>query len=974
MAQIVVTEYQAKIDQYLQQLDKLKAQVKSVVKEREKDSQAEKKNTSELQNAVQQRNRLLQQELNNLKRLQSERAKAFTVKDIEDYNQKIAQTQRNISILKGETSQLGITAGKLKGAFASLGAGIAAAFSAQAIINFSKQTIDAFLEAQKSAELLRYAIISIGGESQVQFERLIKQSQRVQKTTIFGDDQIQQAQAALSAFGLTADQIEVLIPKLADLATVLGTGIAEAANKIGAGLQGSGRELRRFGIDVSASATELDNYNTILQGLEKFSGSAAAAAKTLSGELEQQKNRASDLQEEIGSKLAPAYVRAKVAIFEFISGLLSVEKSYQRSRGLNDDQIDTLIELGFTYDKNTESIIKNGGTTKEANKIFRQSAEAIYSTKLQMDAFVSSIEAGTSSMKDLQQFNKQQIENVKKLNISEAARATIYKLLADTEERLIQTEKARQRDRERTLSSESLRNKSVEELNNLLKENNRQNDIISQSNVKLIEKELEARNKLFEETKKKNEQLRQDLLKQEAAIISAINKARLETATPEERLKIQFEIDNASLEKGKEDLRSIAEIEKSIEANKLEAKRLLNEKYTNDILAEIEKQLLAEQKAADDALKERLRIADDAKKLEIALRRQAIEQGSREALELEKQILTEQLAERIKNIEATVSNEKDAEQQILLAKIEFGEKIKKIDNDIANSGIEAQKKWFDSFVSTFNAASDYAQQIFSAIVQIQNNASQQRIEQLTAEGEATHAALDREIEALNKQREGKYIGEREYNERLKKLQEQKLASEKKIQAEINKEKRKQAETERALKIFEIAINTASAILKITSQTGIFAPPFVAAAIALGALQTAAVLSAPLPKFEKGTKGKKDSGLAIVGERGEEVVNLPKGSQVLHNRGYRKHREAINAMMDNRFEEYVYTKFVMPEIKKIREQSVQAKQQQKEIYLTSTGIDEYGMRRVAKDGIRIANASEIAELISATLNNDIRRRL
>lgn len=976
MAQVVITDFQLKIDQYLQQLEKLKAKVRTVIQEREKDKQAEQKNVKELQNAVQQRSRLLQQELNLLKKLQSDRAKAFTVKEIEQYNQKIAETQRNIRTLQGATSDLSGTAGKLKGAFASLGAGIAAAFSAQSIINFSKQTIDAFLEAQKSAELLKFAIVDIGGESEAQFNRLIRQSEKLQKTTIFGDDQIQQAQAALSAFGLTTNQIEELIPKLADIATILKTDIVGAANQVGAGLQGAGREFKRLGIDVSSSKTELENLNSILEGAGKFSGTAAKAAETLSGQLEQQKNAANDLQEEIGSKLAPAYIKAKVAVLEFISTLLSANQNAIKSIGFTSEQARELEKLGFSFDEQRKSAKETANSNKEVAAQMRIGANQILLYREQVERFNEQIALGNTSLKDLIDYNKSYREVLKELNIPQKSRLIILQMMADAEEELIQKQRKRTEEESQIIKASDLKKKSIEELNNLLEENKKINTIIGQSNVQLLEKEIELRNKAAEDAKKKLEQTRQELLRQEQSIISLINKIRLEQATPEEKLQIQFEIDKESIEKSKEDVRNAAEIEKSIEAKKLEAKKLLNQKYTSDILAEIEKQLAAEDKAASDALKERLRIEADGQRLLTEQRLAAFKEGSVGQLNEQKKILEEERDEKLKNIARTVKDDTDAQQQILLTKIDYAKKIGKIDEQIADKTISENEKAKNKVISLFNEISQYALQVFTAIATIQANDSQQRIDQLTEEGTAQQDALDKEIESLNKQRQGKYIGEKDYQEKLKRLEDQKLANEKKIQAEINKEKRKQAETERQLRVFEIAINTASGIIKAVSASPLtFGQPWASFIAALGALQTAAVLSAPLPKFEKGTKGKKDSGLAVVGERGEEIVNLPRGSQVLHNKGYKKHREAINAMMDNRFEEYVYSKFVIPEVRKIRERSIEhRKQEQKEIYLTSGGIDEYGMRRVAREGIRVINAQEIAELIAGQMQSDIRRRI
>lgn len=117
--------------------------------------------------------------------------------------------------------------------------------------------------------------------------------------------------------------------------------------------------------------------------------------------------------------------------------------------------------------------------------------------------------------------------------------------------------------------------------------------------------------------------------------------------------------------------------------------------------------------------------------------------------------------------------------------------------------------------------------------------------------------------------------------RIAQLEEEKkagLITEEKYAKEVSKIKRKQALQDRAFAIFEIAINTAQAITKILATTPpVGVPPLVAAYTALAAAQTAAILSAPLPKFKTGTLNvgggnlDSDGGMAAIIHRGEAVI-------------------------------------------------------------------------------------------------------
>lgn len=96
----------------------------------------------------------------------------------------------------------------------------------------------------------------------------------------------------------------------------------------------------------------------------------------------------------------------------------------------------------------------------------------------------------------------------------------------------------------------------------------------------------------------------------------------------------------------------------------------------------------------------------------------------------------------------------------------------------------------------------------------------------------------------------------------------------KQQAEI---RRRQAENEKKMALFDIAIQTGIAVSKaIASSPLTFGLPWSAFALAQGALQAGLVLAKPIPAYAKGTKNATE-GLAIVGERGTEAIESKDGS-------------------------------------------------------------------------------------------------
>lgn len=133
--------------------------------------------------------------------------------------------------------------------------------------------------------------------------------------------------------------------------------------------------------------------------------------------------------------------------------------------------------------------------------------------------------------------------------------------------------------------------------------------------------------------------------------------------------------------------------------------------------------------------------------------------------------------------------------------------------------------------------------------------------------------LDNEIKALQDQKaqELALVGDNA---------EAKAQIEAKFAAKEKQIRRKQAQDNKNQALFNIAINTAQAILQAIAQFG--PPPSpagiagIAAAGIIGAVQAAAVISQPLPAFEKGGIMER-TGLAQVSEKGPELIVGPKGN-------------------------------------------------------------------------------------------------
>ncbi len=114
----------------------------------------------------------------------------------------------------------------------------------------------------------------------------------------------------------------------------------------------------------------------------------------------------------------------------------------------------------------------------------------------------------------------------------------------------------------------------------------------------------------------------------------------------------------------------------------------------------------------------------------------------------------------------------------------------------------------------------------------------------------------------------------------------KYLSEKELEEKKAKLKLRQQKLDKANAIFQIGLSTAMAIMSIWAQVpkvdfGATTIALTATAAALGATQLAIAAAKPLSQYEKGRKGGEGE-YALVGEKGPEVMYVPKGASIIPN--------------------------------------------------------------------------------------------
>lgn len=221
-------------------------------------------------------------------------------------------------------------------------------------------------------------------------------------------------------------------------------------------------------------------------------------------------------------------------------------------------------------------------------------------------------------------------------------------------------------------------------------------------------------------------------------------------------------------------------------------------------------------------------------------------------------------------------------------------------------------------------------------------------------------AITEEEEALNESYENRKIGKRELELEQERLTRQRVAAEKKAEKEIIEIKKKQDLANRAAALFNIGINTAVAVTKTTAELGaILAAPLIPLIIAQGAIQAAAVLAAPLPKYKKGTLS-----VGGVGSEDTELALLQPGEAVIPTETNKRYHPAIKAIYHGKIKPDDINNFV-----NLKLRGDYSSSEARPVMAKMDTSDLYALGRIMKknDGVYVKNIGELAAMIADSYN-------
>ena len=373
-----------KMTKEIADLDKAKA---SVAKVQEQIDKGLKPSLKQLEDFARRTN-------NELKRMsQSDPEFAKKIAQYKDAQSQIrilrAEMSGTVNAQKGMMSLLkdfgsGLTEGFLIGGIAALGIGVS---------KFIGGAIDEIEQAEMASARLENKLRNLGRLDV--FPRLQAEAEDLAKSFGYLDnDDILQVFSKLIDYGkLTETQIKKLTPVIIDFAANQRISLEEAASVIIKALEGNGKALKEYGINLKDAGSTTEAFGIIMDQLKpKVEGAAKTFGETSAGQVAKFTQHVKDLQEQIGEKILPA----KVKFYEGLNYILS-------GFGLFVDSINKMASKITFWD-----FFKPGALIKK----FKEASDGIVDEQSNFEDFQKSSQQSINKRVDV--INKYTVEGRKK--------------------------------------------------------------------------------------------------------------------------------------------------------------------------------------------------------------------------------------------------------------------------------------------------------------------------------------------------------------------------------------------------------------------------------------------------------------------------------------------------------------------------------------------------------------------------------
>lgn len=298
------------------------------------------------------------------------RERVSVVIDAEEHVSEAARSARTaiqgIEKQTKETSKAGSSAlGDFGKAFGSLTSSMTVANLAadavragmRALRQVISDSVSAFAEQERSLLRLSAAVRNNPLMSGSAAAGLQHYAEALQRTTIFGDDAIEQQATFLTTLGLTEEQVKKTLEAATELASSGIMSLDQATEALGLTWAGTSSTLgRSLPIVRDLTEAQLKAGEAVDLVAGRFEGMADAALEGTSGALARAKNLGDELKEMVGERLSPvvnglanAFSSVASAILQASDNAKALEEhmEYLRAGGWFGEQVTKLSGLDF---------------------------------------------------------------------------------------------------------------------------------------------------------------------------------------------------------------------------------------------------------------------------------------------------------------------------------------------------------------------------------------------------------------------------------------------------------------------------------------------------------------------------------------------------------------------------------------------------------------------------------------------------
>ncbi len=212
----------------------------------------------------------------------------------------------------------------LKGAIGKLVAGGTIIALGRQMINYGKQSVEAYREQERAIKSLDLALQNAGVYTAEYSNHLQKLSSEIQSFSNYGDEAIQKAIGLGQAYSGNIKLTDDLIKATVDFAAATNTDLQTAFTLVGKSIGTSTNALARYGVKLDDNMTKEQKAAEIQRVLaQRFKDSA----KEMADASVQLNDAISDLSEEIGGILNPAIEKAQKSMKKLAEELSGVFKN-----------------------------------------------------------------------------------------------------------------------------------------------------------------------------------------------------------------------------------------------------------------------------------------------------------------------------------------------------------------------------------------------------------------------------------------------------------------------------------------------------------------------------------------------------------------------------------------------------------------------------------------------------------------------